>query len=340
MIYVLLVLVVALFIYALLLQIKLHEMTELVQESNILTATEETRLKQSYYLKFNVDKDFNVTQVNGDTLNYGGYKREDIVGKSVLGTLLENAPSNREMLEESFRQLKKKKRIISSEQVLQKADGGKIPVLLRARPILNELLQCRGISFWGYPLKQQLNLEKQLKLVQEKDQLIGDILNAESFYDYLNRRVKICNRYNKPLLLIVVELADIYNFVNKGFSFETGDKLLRLAADSCIECTGKDAKIGRFEHTKIGIILENFEKKDIAELTQTLWESLIANIRKLNVDKANAGMIGIYYCCRKKNDEAENMLSRTRKYLGNSLAIHRYGIGTRDKMADLKKDKN
>ena len=34
------------------------------------------------------------------------------------------------------------------------------------------------------------------------------------------------------------------------------------------------------------------------------------------------------------------MLSRTRKYLGNSLAIHRYGIGTRDKMADLKKDKN
>ena len=53
MIYVLLVLVVALFIYALLLQIKLHEMTELVQESNILTATEETRLKQSYYLKFN-----------------------------------------------------------------------------------------------------------------------------------------------------------------------------------------------------------------------------------------------------------------------------------------------
>ena len=220
-----------LIIYVVLLHIKLHEMGELVQESNILTANESARL-QNYYLKFNIDKDMKITQVNGDTLSYSGYTRESLIGQNVLGTLLKDVPANKEMLDESFRQLKKKKRIISSEQVLQKADGTKIPVLLRARPILNELLHCRGISFWGYPLKQQLNLEKQLRQEQEKDQLIGEILNAESFCKYLEDKAKICNRYNKPLLLIVVELADIYNFVNKGFSFEKGDKLLRLAADA------------------------------------------------------------------------------------------------------------
>ena len=136
---------------------------------------------------------------------------------------------------------------------------------------------------------------------------------------------------NVSLLLIVVELADIYNFINKGFSFETGDKMLRLAADVCIECTGKDVKIGRFEHTKFGMILEQFDDDKIGELTQILWEKIIGNIRKLNVDKVKASMISIYYARRKNNDEAENMLSRTRKYLSNSLAIHRYGIGTRDK---------
>lgn len=331
MIYVLFGLILALAVYAVLLHLKLHEMKELVQESNILAASENARSQQSYYLKFNIDKDLKITQVNGDTLKYGSYNRENLVGQSVLGTLLKDVPANREMLEETFRQLKRKKRIISSEQILQKSDSTKIPVLLRARPILNELLQCKGISFWGYPLKQQLNLEKQLKQVQEQDQLIGDILNAESFYKYLDERVKICNRYNRPLLLIVVELADIYNFINKGFSFETGDKMLRLAADACIESTGKDAKIGRFEHTKIGIVLEKFPDDKIEELTQTLWEKLIGNIRKLNVDKVNAGMVCIYYARRKNNDEAENMLSRTRKYLSNSRAIHRYGIGTRDK---------
>ncbi len=331
MIYVLFGLIFTLAVYAVLLHFKLHEMKELVQESNILTASENARSQQSYYLKFNIDKDLKITQVNGDTLKYGSYSRENLVGQNVLGTLLKDVPANREMLEETFRQLKRKKRIISSEQILQKSDGTKIPVLLRARPILNELLHCKGISFWGYPLKQQLNLEKQLKQVQEQDQLIGDILNAESFYKYLDKRVKICNRYNLPLLLIVVELADIYNFINKGFSFETGDKMLRLAADACIESTGKDAKIGRFEHTKIGIVLEKFPDDKIEELTQTLWEKLIGNIRKLNVDKVNAGMVCIYYARRKSNDEAENMLSRTRKYLSNSRAIHRYGIGTRDK---------
>ena len=330
MIYGLLGVIAFLIIYVVLLHIKLHEMGELVQESNILTANESARL-QNYYLKFNIDKDMKITQVNGDTLSYSGYTRESLIGQNVLGTLLKDVPANKEMLDESFRQLKKKKRIISSEQVLQKADGTKIPVLLRARPILNELLHCRGISFWGYPLKQQLNLEKQLRQEQEKDQLIGEILNAESFCKYLEDKAKICNRYNKPLLLIVVELADIYNFVNKGFSFEKGDKLLRLAADACVESTGKDAVIGRVEHTKIGIILENFADEKIEELTQILWDNLIANVRKLNVDKVNAGMIGIYYTRRKNNDEAENMLSRTRKYLSNSLAIHRYGVGTRDK---------
>lgn len=330
MIYGLLGVIAFFIIYAVLLHIKLHEMGELVQESNILTANESARL-QNYYLKFNIDKDMKITQVNSDTLSYSGYTRESLIGQNVLGTLLKDVPANKEMLDESFRQLKKKKRIISSEQVLQKADGTKIPVLLRARPILNELLHCRGISFWGYPLKQQLNLEKQLRQEQEKDQLIGEILNAESFCKYLEDKAKICNRYNKPLLLIVVELADIYNFVNKGFSFEKGDKLLRLAADACVESTGKDAVIGRFEHTKIGIILENFADEKIEELTQILWDNLIANVRKLNVDKVNAGMIGIYYTRRKNNDEAENMLSRTRKYLSNSLAIHRYGVGTRDK---------
>ncbi len=331
MIYGLLGLIIVLLFYVALLHFRLHEMKELVQESNILTAAEDSHAQQSYYLKFNIDKDMKITQVNGDTLKYGGYTRESLIGQSIFGTLLKDNPANHEILEESFRQLKKKKRIISSEQVLQKADGSKIPVLLRARPILNELLHCKGISFWGYPLKQQLALEKQLKQVQEQDQLIGDILNAESFYKHLDERVKICNRYNRPLLLIVIELADIYNFINKGFSFETGDKMLRLAADACIECTGKDVKIGRFEHTKIGIILEQFEDEKIEELTQILWEKIIGNIRKLNVDKVNAGMVCIYYARRKNNDEAENMLSRSRKYLSNSLAIHRYGIGTRDK---------
>ncbi len=331
MIFGLIGLIAVLLIYIAMLHLKLHEVNELVKESTILTAGDDNGLQQTYYLKFNVDKDLKIIEVNGDTLSYAKYVRENLLGQNVVGTLMEDVPANREMIAELFAQLKKRKRILSSKQVLLSADGEKIPVLLRARPILNELLQCKGISFWGYPLNQQLSLEKKLKQLQQKDALVGDILNAETFYKQLDEQVKICNRYNRPLLLIVIELADVYNFVNKGFSFDTGDRLLCLVANACVESTGLSAIIGRFELTKIGIILTDFSPDKTEDLARVLWDNLLNNIRKLNVDKVNAEMMCLYYCQRKNNDDAQNMLSRSRKYIQNSLHIHHYGIGTRDK---------
>jgi len=328
MIYGLLFLCAVLAAYILLLHLKLREVQELLQESNILTSNENNGLKQTYYIKFNTDKEFKITHVNGDTLVCGKFKHEELIGKSVFGTLLEDTRENREMLEELWKQLRKRKHIISSQQVLQDADGGKIPVLLRARPLLNELLSCKGISFWSYPLNQQFKLEKQLRSEQEKDAVIGAVLNAESFYSRLDEQVKICNRYNRRLLLTVIELADIYNFVNKGFSFDTGDRLLCEVAEACIENTPQRIFIGRFDHTKIGIVWENFTEEKISERMQALWDNIISEIRKLNVDKVNAGMVSIFYTRRKLNDDMQNMLSRSRKYLRNSLKIHRYGIGT------------
>lgn len=332
MIYGLLILLAVLAAYITLLHLKLREVQELLQESNILTSSENTGLKQTYYIKFNVDRDFKITHVNGDTLVYGKFERENLIGASVFGTLLSDTPENHEMIDELWKQLKKRRHIISSQQVLQTAEGVKIPVLLRARPLLNELLNCKGISFWSYPLNQQLKLEKQLKSEQEKDTVIGAVLNAESFYAHLDNRVKIDNRYNRPLLLVVVELADIYGFVNKGFSFDTGDRLLRAVAEACIENTPHHVAIGRFDHTKIGIVAENFADDLIEQQAQILWDNVIASIRKLNVDKVNAGMVSIFYTRRKFNDDMQNMLSRSRKYLKNSLKIHRYGIRTLDKV--------
>lgn len=331
MIYGLLFILVISAAYIVLLHLKLREVQELLQESNILTSSENSGLKQTFYIKFNTDKDFKITHVNGDTLVYGKFKRDDLIGKSIFGTLLEDTTENHEMIGELWKQLKKRKHIISSQQVLQDGEGVKIPVLLRARPILNELLSCKGISFWSYPLNQQLKLEKQLKSEQEKDAVIGAVLNAESFYERLDEQVKIANRYNRPLMLVVVELLDIYNFVNKGFSFDTGDRLLCGVAEACVENTPHRVFIGRFDHTKIGIVLENFAEEKIQEQAKILWDNIITAIRKLNVDKVNAGMVDIFYTRRKLNDDMQNMLSRSRKYLKNSVKIHRYGIGTLDK---------
>src|SRR5574344_891853 len=254
MIYGLLLIIIILLSYIVWLHLKMSETSDIECENNILATPENSSQKQSYYLKFNIDKDNKITEVNNDMLMYGNFKSANLINKDVVGLLLENSISNQEFLSESWKLLKKKKKIITSEQIFLKSDGTKIPVLLRIRPILNELLICKGISFWGYPLNKQLKLEKQLKNIQDKDAVIGEILNAEAFYQYLDEQVKISNRYNRPLLLISIELSDVYNFVNKGFSYDKGDKILRLASDACIESVGNIAKIGRYDTTKLGII--------------------------------------------------------------------------------------
>lgn len=320
--------------YILLLHHKLRDVSELIKESSVLTENNASSQQSDYYLKFSIDKDFNVVSVNDDLLKYGKFKADELIGKNVLGTLFENITGNEEFLAECKRRLKRKKQTFSCEQTIMRANNKQVPVLLRVRPLLNEKLAMKGIDFWCYPLNRRIKLEKQLKNIKQKDQISGDIYNAETFIRNLEKSVRAANFHGQKLCLAVVDFADVYEFVASGFSFNTGDKLIRLISEACVETCGNNATIGRFDTTKIGLI---FSEKDcdnerIKEITETLWEKIITNIRKLNVDKANAGMVCLFYTqMHRFYDSADNMLSRSRIYLKNSRFCHNYGIGCVDK---------
>ena len=55
--------------------------------------------------------------------------------------------------------------------------------------------------------------------------------------------------------MVVVELCDIYDFINKGIDFETGDRMLKNVAELCLQEAGKEHWVGRFDKTKFGIVL-------------------------------------------------------------------------------------
>ena len=330
----LLTIILFLIVHIIILHRKLQDVSELIQESSLLSQSQEIAQNDEYYLKFVVDKDFKISEVNDDLLKYGKFKAENLIGKNVLGNLLEDVAGNKEFLEDCKRKLKRKKRTFSCEQTLLKANMKSIPVLLRVRPVLNEKLIMKGISFWGYPLNRRIKLEKQLKNIKQKDQISGEIYNAETFVLKLEERVGIAGRRGQKLALIVIEIADVYNFVAKGFSFNSGDKLIRMVAEACVECCGNSAVLGRFDNTKFGLIFENefSEREKIKETADILLEKIVANIRKLNVDKANAGMVCVFYTSMHRFcDSADNMLSRSRIYLKNSCYCHDYGIGTIDR---------
>ena len=71
-------------------------------------------------------------------------------------------------------------------------------------------------------------MQEKLKIYQNRDILLtADILNEAGFLERLEHDAKLAKRYNTDFSLVVVELCDIYDFINKGNDFETGDRMLK-----------------------------------------------------------------------------------------------------------------
>ena len=174
--------------------------------------------------------------------------------------------------------------------------------------------------------------KQKLNTYASHDFLIADILNEEALTKRLEHDFNRAKRYNQPFSLLVIELKDIYDFANKGISFETGDTILKNAAEYCVKTfKNEDTYVGRFDKTKIGVVFSRGERSDAAKAAEKLYKAVIEQIRKLNIDQYNAEMIAVSYTDRKNfNDTADNMLGRVRRHIGNALRSHKYGIKSSD----------
>ena len=301
----------------------------IVENDRHTTASNETGDGDIY---FKTDLDFNITYVNDATLRKTGFKAEELIGKPMPGTLIEDTDSRREKMKENLNRLIKNQATLNVEGLLFKKDGSSFNVRCRKRPILNEILKCTGISYLCEDITETKIWKQKLSTYASHDFLIGDILNEEAFTQRLEHDFNRAKRYNQPFAMLVIELKDIYDFANKGISFETGDTILKNAAEYCVTTfKNPDTHIGRFDKTKIGIIFSRGNREEAAKGAEKLYKSVIEQIRRLNSDQYNAEMIAVSYTDRKNfNDTADNMLGRVRRHIGNALRSHRYGIRSSD----------
>lgn len=235
-------------------------------------------------------------------------------------------------MKENLNRLIKNQATLNVEGLLFKKDGSSFNVRCRKRPILNEILKCTGISYLCEDITETKIWKQKLSTYASHDFLIGDILNEEAFTQRLEHDFNRAKRYNQPFAMLVIELKDIYDFANKGISFETGDTILKNTAGYCVTTfKNPDTHIGRFDKTKIGIIFSRGNREEAAKGAEKLYKSVIEQIRRLNIDQYNAEMIAVSYTDRKNfNDTADNMLGRVRRHIGNALRSHRYGIRSSD----------
>lgn len=279
---------------------------------------------------FKTDKNLNITHVNDALCKTLGFEKDKLIGVSIFGSLLEDNNAVRSNIKGYINRIIKKSDIVNNQLVLIDNNGEKKLTQCHQRPILNEILECEGISFVCQNISETRELQEKLANLKELDPLTG-ILNQEAFLFRLEQDFNLAKRYNREFSLLIVELRDLCDFINKGISFERGDNLLKNIAELCRNKINDTCFAGRFEKTKIGLILNGYTREKAGKLANSLYSQAKPVIRKLGVDEYNAQMLIFSYTERKGfNDTFDNMLERTRRHIKNAARRHQYGVTTSD----------
>lgn len=284
---------------------------------------------------FKVDKNFNIVFINESGADVLGYAPQALLGKPVFGTLMEDRKAQREALNATLSKMCKHQSTINTQTVLVKGDGQKQLMLCRERPILNEILECEGISFLCKDISEAKAWQENLSQFQERD-IFTNTLNETTILNRFEHDFQLAKRYNRPFSCVVAELRDVYDFISKGIDFETADRMLKVVSDVCFANLTPNANIGRVDKTKIFMVLNGTEREKARAIAFKILEEAVNAIRKLRVDEYNARMMVITYTNRRNfNDSYDGMLARVRRHIKTSLKHREYGVVSSDDRGNI-----
>lgn len=327
----LIVIILALTALALLLCNKLKQanrtLKELIKENDNQQSNPQVTSGDIY---FKVNKDFTLTFISESGADVLGYTPQALIGKPVFGSLMENAQAQIDTLKTTLEKMAKHQSTINTQLVLLRADGQKQLMLCRQRPILNEILECDGISFLCKDISEAKAWKENLTQFQDRD-ILTNTLHDKAIADRLAHDFQLAQRYNREFSCIVVELRDVYDFISKGIDFETADKMLKVVSNVCFSNLTPNANIGRVDKTKIFMILNGTDRETARKIAFKILDEAVPAIKQLRVDETNAKMMVITYTNRRNfNDSYDGMLARMRRHIKTALKLREYGVVSSD----------
>lgn len=286
--------------------------------------------KDDIYLR--LDKDLKIEFINDTALQFFQFTESEILNQPALGRIMDDTAANLEYLQNWMERIRKSPETINSEITVARKNGNHAVMRIRIRPVLDEVLNPEGMSIVLRDSSEAKKLKNKLLSLTNRDVLISNILNENALYKQIEKEFNRCKRYNQEFSLVVLELRDIYDFISKGIDFETGDKLIKKAAQICRMTAGKDRTVGRFDKTKFAIALPKTSRETASQTAENMYYPLIKMIQGLGVDSANAEMLAISYTNRKNfNETVDTLLGRVNRHIASALKKREYGIKSSDK---------
>jgi len=248
----------------------------------------------------------------------------------VLDSIIENTPAQNELLKATLAQMRKEPKTINIQLILIKSDGQKQAMLCRMRPILNEILECEGISFYCQDISKAQEWRHNLTKFQKTD-IFTDTLNEVALLHKFAHDFQLAKRYNRDFSCVIIELKDIYEFISKGIDFETADIMLKTVGQVCSNNLNENSAIGRVDKTKFFMFMNKTPRHQAKELAEKILKDAVEAVKLLRVDEYNAQMMVITYTNRRNfNDTYDAMLSRVRRHINSALNKKIYGLVSSD----------
>ncbi|MFT7128376.1 MAG: diguanylate cyclase (GGDEF)-like protein/PAS domain S-box-containing protein [Gammaproteobacteria bacterium] len=157
-----------------------------------------------------------------------GYKSEDVINKTHISCLYHPPGAGKELKKLIYSDGFGGPGLIQQHETQLRTKGGSIlPILISATLIIENDEEIGSVGFF-HDLTLQKELEASLKSLAITDGLTG-LYNQRHFYTVLSQETARCQRYERPLSLICIDV-DNFKKVNDSLGHLEGDSLLRYVA--------------------------------------------------------------------------------------------------------------
>ena len=264
------------------------------------------------------DKDNKIFYVDDYVMDFFGKQKKDIMGRPLVGTLVDKNPSNEQRISNLINIIERdEKSVLLNELTYTTEDEQIRTILWKTSASLSSYGNFIGYTYVGYDVTIKNKIHRKIHIMETRDPLTG-VLNRDEFISRFEHNFKLNKRYNKHFSLMRIDVCKLVETINEKHGYLHGDKLLKEIGQICLDKTSNNDYAGRIKSTIFSIFLSDKDDFDIQEIAKDIFDRINKILPKFELDKKDR-VFTIAYVKRRQQDEVyENMRQRIRKVIAKN----------------------
>ncbi len=215
-----------------------------------------------------------IVYLNPYGLFFFGYRSEEIVGRSVVGTIVPEMESttHRDLRDLMQAIQRDPDRFRANENENIKKDGSRVWVYWNNRPIKDTQGQIVEILSVGTDITDRRKMEAELRRLATTDPLTG-AFNRRQFFDKAKREFQRHRRYGHAFVLLLMDL-DHFKRINDSYGHPAGDAALKSFVDAAGIIFRETDLFGRTGGEEFSALLPETDTQNAVKVANRLREKV------------------------------------------------------------------